>query len=219
MTITEKAHLGNLIKIKQKYIDKLIKLLNVDKQVITSQNYKNNLKAAWSENMDIKSKRITVKEIFRWFKGLEENKWRKTYPIDARRISYFVNNHGLNEDEMPEMPKSLQKKNPDASYVREQKYAQKFIEYKEQTNQLEEMVRIEIRDILKEMLNEAAPDQSYSDMAIHDLAQVIQRDWKKVNYAAKPYLDAMYSLGTVQDKYFMDSGKSIVAYFLSNASS
>lgn len=53
---------------------------------------------------------------------------------------------------------------------------------------------------------------------ISQIASEISRDWKKVNFAAKPYLDAMYSLDSINDKYGMDSGKSIVAYFLSNAS-
>lgn len=53
---------------------------------------------------------------------------------------------------------------------------------------------------------------------LHVIAQEINRDWgAKVNYGAKPYLDAMFSLNSVNDKYGWDSGKSIVAYFLSNA--
>ena len=51
------------------------------------------------------------------------------------------------------------------------------------------------------------------------IAAEIRQDWKKVNYAAKPYLDAMGSLNSINDNYFMDSGKSVVLYFLSNASS
>jgi hypothetical protein len=47
----------------------------------------------------------------------------------------------------------------------------------------------------------------------------IRKDWKKVNYAAAPYLDAMDSLNSVSENYFADSGQSVVLYFLSNASS
>lgn len=54
---------------------------------------------------------------------------------------------------------------------------------------------------------------------LYEIADEIRRDWKKVNYAAKPYLDAMGSLTSIKDNYFMDSGKSIVLYFLSNAAS
>ena len=53
---------------------------------------------------------------------------------------------------------------------------------------------------------------------IHEIAKEIQDDWAKVNYAAEPYLEAMHSLRTVNDKYGMDSASMIVAYFLGNAS-
>ena len=53
--------------------------------------------------------------------------------------------------------------------------------------------------------------------SLSNIASEISRDWKKVNYEAKPYLDAMFSLDSIKDNYHQDSGKSIVAYFLSNA--
>jgi hypothetical protein len=53
---------------------------------------------------------------------------------------------------------------------------------------------------------------------LYEIAAEIRKDWKPVNYAAKPYLDAMQSLNSIKDNYIMDSGKSIVLYFLSNAS-
>jgi hypothetical protein len=54
---------------------------------------------------------------------------------------------------------------------------------------------------------------------IAGLARVCKQDWTKVNYAAKPYLDAMQSLDKASDRYGYDDGVSIVLYFLSNASS
>lgn len=56
------------------------------------------------------------------------------------------------------------------------------------------------------------------DMTIAQIAKLIDKDWQKVNFAARPYLCAMYSLESVSDAYGYDSGKSIVAYFLANAS-
>ena len=53
---------------------------------------------------------------------------------------------------------------------------------------------------------------------IYAIAADIKRSWPKVSPYAKPYLDAMLSLGTIHDAYYMDSGKSIVLYFLANAS-
>jgi hypothetical protein len=49
------------------------------------------------------------------------------------------------------------------------------------------------------------------------IAQEIEKTWPKVNYAARPYLDAMKTLSSIEDNYMHDSGKSIVLYFLSNA--
>jgi len=55
---------------------------------------------------------------------------------------------------------------------------------------------------------------------LHEIANDIRLDWgSKVNYAAKPYLEAMFDLRSINDNYGYDSGTSIVAYFLANASS
>ena len=53
---------------------------------------------------------------------------------------------------------------------------------------------------------------------LSEIASEIRRDWKNVYFGAKPYLDAMSTLGTVNDMYGCDDAKSIVLYFLSNAS-
>lgn len=54
---------------------------------------------------------------------------------------------------------------------------------------------------------------------LYQIANEIRKDWgTKVNFGAKPYLDAMATLNSIEDNYIMDSGKSIVLYFLSNAS-
>lgn len=50
------------------------------------------------------------------------------------------------------------------------------------------------------------------------IAEEIAEDWKKVNFGAVPYLDAMSTLTSIDDSYGLDSGRSIVSYFLSNAS-
>jgi hypothetical protein len=78
---------------------------------------------------------------------------------------------------------------------------------------LRKIIKEEVRNI---MMYES---KNYSDMSISQLAYVIRRDWRPVDFAAKPYLDAMFSMESIRDRYGYDSGKSIVAYFLSNASS
>lgn len=56
------------------------------------------------------------------------------------------------------------------------------------------------------------------DYTISDLAKIIAEDWRKVYFGAAPYLDAMCTLENVTDSYGMDSGPSIIRYFLVNAS-
>jgi|TARA_R110000803_G_scaffold37492_1_gene80784 hypothetical protein len=53
--------------------------------------------------------------------------------------------------------------------------------------------------------------------SIRLIATEIENDWTKVNYSARPYLEAMYSLNEITDEYYFDSGKSVVLYFLANA--
>jgi hypothetical protein len=51
------------------------------------------------------------------------------------------------------------------------------------------------------------------------IAREIKKDWNsKIYFGAKPYLDAMQCLDTMNDNYGYDSAKSIILYFLSNAS-
>jgi len=69
--------------------------------------------------------------------------------------------------------------------------------------------------------DKAAPAalQGIQDKSLSSIASIVRRDWKKVNFAAKPYLDALGSLDKISDNYGADSGESIVAYFLGNAHS
>ncbi len=69
-------------------------------------------------------KRVTIKEIRKWLKGLEENRYRKVYYPDARRVAFFVNNNTLKETDMPE---NMQKKYKMAEYKREKFLAKKYM--------------------------------------------------------------------------------------------
>jgi hypothetical protein len=55
--------------------------------------------------------------------------------------------------------------------------------------------------------------------SLSTIAREVRKDWAKVNYAAEPYLAAMAQLNSINDPYYQDSGRSIVMYFLGNASS
>lgn len=54
---------------------------------------------------------------------------------------------------------------------------------------------------------------------LSQIAREIRTDWKKPYFGAVPYIGAMSSLGSINDTYGADDAKSIVLYFLSNASS
>ncbi len=69
-------------------------------------------------------KRVTIKEIKKWIKGLEENRYRRVYYPDARRVAYFVNNNTLKETDLPE---NMQKKYKMAEYKREKFLAKKYM--------------------------------------------------------------------------------------------
>jgi hypothetical protein len=53
--------------------------------------------------------------------------------------------------------------------------------------------------------------------SLETIAREIRADWKNVYFGAVPYLQAMRSLGSVDDEFGHDDGRSIVLYFLSNA--
>lgn len=54
---------------------------------------------------------------------------------------------------------------------------------------------------------------------IFEIAAEIKSLWKPISPYAKPYLDAMLELESINDVHICDSAKSIILYFLSNASS
>ena len=89
--------------------------MSISIKVINGKKYR-----AIKESVD---KRITVKEVKSWLKGLEEYRYRKIPGVDARRVASFINN-GLNETDLPI---SLQKKWESAKYSKEKTLADRFI--------------------------------------------------------------------------------------------
>ena len=54
---------------------------------------------------------------------------------------------------------------------------------------------------------------------LSEIAREIHSDWgKKTYFGAKPYITAMLSLNSIDDKYMFDDARDIVRYFLANAS-
>ena len=53
---------------------------------------------------------------------------------------------------------------------------------------------------------------------IYMIAQDIRKDWHKPYFGAVPYLNAMRDITEITDNYGHDTAHSVIAYFLSNAS-
>ena len=54
--------------------------------------------------------------------------------------------------------------------------------------------------------------------SISSIAYDIKRVWTKPYFGAKPYLDAMTQLNSINDTYIYDDARSVIMYFLANAS-
>ena len=52
---------------------------------------------------------------------------------------------------------------------------------------------------------------------IHTIAREIIADWKKPYFGAVPYLGAMRFLHTIEDSYGYDDARTVILYFMSNA--
>jgi hypothetical protein len=52
---------------------------------------------------------------------------------------------------------------------------------------------------------------------IHTIASEILQDWKRPYFGAVPYLSAMQSLDGIDDTYGYDDARSVILYFMANA--
>lgn len=93
--------------------------------------------------------RVTVKEVTRWMKTLEENRYRKIVGADARRVAWFINN-SMSED-YDTMPKTLRKRWEHAKYGKERYVANKYLQ---QHIQNEAVTKSTIRKMIKEVICE-----------------------------------------------------------------
>lgn len=64
------------------------------------------------------------------------------------------------------------------------------------------------------------PQKGTTNMTTRPLSTIardIARTWSKPYFGAVPYLDAMRSLGSIEEDFHYDSGRSVVLYFLANS--
>lgn len=55
-------------------------------------------------------------------------------------------------------------------------------------------------------------------VTVSEIAHAIAKDWDKVSPYAADYLNAMKDIQDIEGNYYADSAKSVVLYFLANAS-
>lgn len=102
----------------------------------------------WESIGNVKMK-ITVREVRKWMKRLPENKWRKTYKVDAKRVAYFAK-----FGEGVELPISLQRVGS-YSYNKEKTMAKNYLRSLKEAERLtvkEQKLRKIIHNIIKENL-------------------------------------------------------------------
>ena len=95
----------------------------------------------------MKKEKYTLKQIREWFRKLEENRYRKRYMVDAKRVHHYVN---LGED--TELPSSLQRKV--GTYGREKALAKQFRNWVREQNKVNEHYKLKslIRSIVRESI-------------------------------------------------------------------
>jgi len=93
------------------------------------------------------SKKYSLKEIQRWLRSLEENKWRKRYAVDAKRVHHFVN---LGED--IDLPISLKRRSENATYGKEKTLAREFKKWIRNQNKINEIKKIIRSTVISEII-------------------------------------------------------------------
>lgn len=56
-------------------------------------------------------------------------------------------------------------------------------------------------------------------VSVSEIAYAISKDWQNISPYAADYLNAMKEIQDIEGAYYADSAKSVVMYFLANASS
>jgi len=59
--------------------------------------------------------------------------------------------------------------------------------------------------------------QTFNTRPVYKIAEDILNDWTAPHFAARPYLAAMLTINSHCENYGQDTAKSIILYFLSNA--
>ena len=92
--------------------------------------------------------KYSIKEVHKWLRGLEENKYRKRYKIDAKRVCYFANN-GADST----LPASIAKKNENTTYAKDRYLAKKFVKHIKEQAKLKKQKNLRNESKLRSIIN------------------------------------------------------------------
>ena len=141
-------------------------------------------------------RRFTVKEVRTWMKTLEENRYKKVYNSDCRRVSWMANN--MNEDGA-NMPISMRKKWTKAQYGRERYLAKEFIKNKINTAKLRESI---VSIVTKELLGEKKK-LNESKMVQFQIKEIDKKKVKKVLDKLRLKMGKDYDFGVGKGAIFV----------------
>ena len=145
-------------------------------------------------------KRTTVKEIKKWFKTLEENRYKRTYNSDARRVAWMVNNEGV---DLSEMPESMRKKWVKAEYKKERYMARKFLEGMKQNESVEDKVRQVIRETIKDLMEAKRPQRKIHSYVLLQIPIVDKLKVNKIMAKLKLKMGKNYDYGVGKGSTFI----------------
>ena len=143
-------------------------------------------------------KRCTVKEIKKWMKTLEENRYKKVYNSDARRVSWMVNHVG---ESVENMPKSMRKKWSKAAYGRERYLAKEFLKSK-LSNLKEQLAEQKLRESIRNIVSGLINEQTITEkvMKIKYYKTISKEEWNKTHKNYKSVIDGVKYLMVLDPK-------------------
>ena len=138
----------------------------------------------------------------------------------ANNIAGEIDNELQNSVQSPEPEKPIEepKEEPKKEPVKPIEAPKTEVKVNER---LKNKLRKKIKEIIRTQMTptQLPPEKPFlHQQSIYDIAALIRKDWKNVYFGAKPYLDAMSKLTNISDRYGADNAKTIVLYFLANAS-
>ena len=98
-------------------------------------------------------KKVRIKEIKRWMKTLEENRYKRIVGADANRVTWFINNNMSEEGMPPRIAKTWEHTQYGKEKYLAQRYIDEVLSKKENISEsvLRKLIRKEIKRLGKKV--------------------------------------------------------------------